>query len=466
MYNFIMQITNFLWSWPVAGVLLCAGLYYSVRLGFPQIRFFNKIIGTLKVERNSEEGGISGFAALCATVGGQVGTGSLVGVASALASGGPGALFWMWVTAIFGMALSFGEAVLGQLFHEKSADGNYYGGAPYYMRKGIPSKLCGIILACCTLCSAGLFIAMLQNNSISAAVVQLIPVSPIIPGIIVTLLAAVIVMGGVKRITDIASYVVPFMAIAYILVTLFIVITHIGELPAVIGNVLRSAFTIHAAAGGVVGYTIKEAFRHGVARGLFSNDAGNGAAATMHASANAKHPVKQGFAAMVGTFLTTIVICSCTGFAILLTGSMESGADGINLVQTAFSKAIGPAGSWFICGAMFFFGFTTLVADLFYGEVSIRYIFKENTEKLVKIYQVIALICVAIGSVVPLPSIWNMVDFIAAISIAVNVYALIKLFKYVGFVYKDYTNQLKQGVKEPLWNGDSDIKEEYSRQMK
>ena len=181
---------------------------------------------------------------------------------------------------------------------------------------------------------------MLQNNSITSAVTGVVNISPWIPGIIVTIITAVIVLGGVKRITDAASLIVPFMAVGYILITIIIIITHLSEVPAMFGSIFKSAFTLEAAAGGAVGYTIKEAVRNGVARGLFSNDAGNGTAAAMHASAHVKHPANQGFSAMFGTFMTTIIICSCTGFAILLTGALESGQDGVNLVQAAFSSML------------------------------------------------------------------------------------------------------------------------------
>lgn len=283
--GFIMAFNNVMWGWVLAVVLFGTGLIYSISLGFPQLRQISHIVRSLKGTLKADDGGVSGFAALCAAVGGQVGTGSLVGVASALAAGGPGALFWMWLTALLGMVLSFAEATLGQLYHEKDQDGNFYGGAPYYMRKGLGSKALGTIYAVMTVFAAGFCIAMLQNNSIASSVTSLIPVSPWIPGIIVTLLTAVIVFGGVKKITDTASLIVPFMAIGYVTITIVIVVLHIRELPGVIAMIFRQAFQVKAAAGGLAGYTIKEAIRNGVARGLFSNDAGNGAAAGMHASA-------------------------------------------------------------------------------------------------------------------------------------------------------------------------------------
>ena len=320
----ISEIGNFLWSYVVSFVLLGIGLYYAIRLGFPQFRHFGKLLSNVLKGQKTEDGAVSGFAAFCATVGSQVGTGSLVGVASALAAGGPGAMFWMWVVALLGMGISFGEAVLGQLFREKGEDGNYYGGVPYYIRNGLKLPWLGMVFAASMIFSVGFCIAMIQNNSIAAAFVEVVPIPRIVPGLVVTAVAALIVMGGVGRITDVASKVVPFMAGGFIFITIIILVLHAREIPTMFVTIVTSAFTGHAAAGGMIGYTVMRAFRQGVARGLFSNDAGNGAAANLNASAIVKHPMNQGMSAMLGTFITTIIICTCTGFAILLTGSLES----------------------------------------------------------------------------------------------------------------------------------------------
>lgn len=460
--SFITEFNNIMWGWVLAIILLGTGLFYSISMGFPQFRCIKHIAHSLKGTLKADDGGVSGFSALCAAVGGQVGTGSLVGVASALAAGGPGALFWMWVTAVFGMVLSFGEATLGQVFHEKDKNGNYYGGSPYYMANGLGNKPLAIAYAVTTIFAVGVCIAMLQNNSITSAVVGVVSVSQWIPGILVTIVAAVIILGGVKKITDTASLIVPFMAVIYIAITIVIVITHIQEVPSMFASIFKQAFNMHAAAGGVAGYTIKEAVRNGVARGLFSNDAGNGTAAGMHASAKVTHPANQGFSAMFGTFMTTIVICTCTGLSILLTGVLDSGQQGVNLVQSAFSKVLGPAGSWFVLLITILFCFTTLIADMFYGEVGVRYLFKNHVggaEKEVKIFQIIALILVTIGAALPLPIIWDLIDFCVAFLVFFNVYALLRLKKYVKFVLMDYLGQIKSGKAEPVWDEHIDIKE-------
>lgn len=453
----ISEIGNFLWSYVVSFVLLGIGLYYAVRLRFPQFRHFGKLLSNVLKGQKTEEGAVSGFAAFCATVGSQVGTGSLVGVASALAAGGPGAMFWMWIVALLGMGISFGEAILGQLFREKGEDGNYYGGAPYYMKNGLKLPGLGIVFAAGMIFSAGFCIAMIQNNSIASAFVEVVPVPRIVPGLVVTAVAALIVMGGVKRITDVASKIVPFMAGGFIIITIVILVLHAGEIPAMFVTIVTSAFTGHAAAGGVIGFTVMQAFRQGVARGLFSNDAGNGAAASINASAIVKHPANQGMSAMLGTFITTIIICTCTGFAILLTGSLESGKDGINLVQTAFGSTLGEFGKWVVLIAMILFGFTTLIADVFFGEAALRYLVKRHTDRYVLVYKIAALVVVTIGSVLALPTLWSFVDLCGALMILINAIPLLALFRCVKYVLRDYEAQLAGGISEPVWDEKTDI---------
>lgn len=459
----LAKIGNFLWSYPVAGFLLLTGIYYTVCLGVPQVRHFRRLLPTVLKGQKSESGTVSGFSAFCATVGGQVGTGSLVGVASAIAAGGPGAMFWMWVSALLGMAISFGEASLGQLFHMKGEDGNYYGGAPYYMKRGLNNGMLAALYAGTTIFAVGFCIAMIQNNSITAAIVEVIPVPKIIPGLIVGLVAALIVMGGVKRITDVASAIVPFMAGAYILITIVIVALNMGKVPQMLMDIISAAFTGKAAVGGMAGYTVQQAFRNGVARGLFSNDAGNGGASAMHASAVVRHPADQGLSAMLGTFLTTIIICSCTGFAILLTGAVSSGKDGINLVQAAFVSMLGEIGNWIVILAMILFGFTTLIADVFYGEASLRYLVKKNLDKVVFIYKIAAIVVIVIGSILSLPLLWTLVDLCAAFLVFFNLIPLIGLFGCVRYVMKDYDRQLASGNESPRWNTEIDVLKEVRK---
>lgn len=451
------QVIDILWGWLIAYILLAIGLYYSIRLGIPQLRYFKHALGVMKRSLKKKDGEISGFATLCAAVGGQVGTGSLVGVATALVAGGPGAIFWMWITALFGMAITFGETTLGQLFREKVEDGTYRGGPAFYIEKGLKNKTMAVVISICYIFAIGIFIASVQTNSIASAFTGVVDINPLIPGIGVVILTGIVIVGGVKRLVDFSSLIVPFMALSFIALTAFIVITNITAVPAMFGLIIKSAFTGEAAAGGVIGATVMEAFRYGMARGIFSNDAGNGSAGTMHAPADVKHPIEQSLLAMLGTFLTTIIICSCTAFAMLLTDVLGTGQDGVQLLQEAFGVSFGSFGKWVVFGAMFLFGFTTLLADVFYGETNIRYVFKNNSKPVIYLYRIILAIVLTISSIVPLTIIWASVDFLLAIIIILNVIALFGLFKYVRYAFNNYIHQLNNGITEPEWDRVIDV---------
>ena len=449
----ITAISDFLWGNIIGYVLLALGLVYSIGLIFPQVRYFGHALSVMRSSLRGCEGKISGFSTLMASVGSQVGTGSLVGVSSALAAGGPGAIFWMWVTAAFGMVITFGETVLGQIFRERQADGTYRGGAAYYIEEGLRNRPLAILIAVFYIFGIGIAIASIQTNSIANAVTDVIDVNPLVPGIIVIGLAGLVPVGGVRRLAEISNFIVPFMALGYLAVVVFIIAANVTALPTVIATIVNAAFNPAAAVGGVGGYTIMEAFRHGTARGLFSNDAGNGSAAMIHAPAEVRHPVQQAMLGMLGTFITTIVICSATAFAILMTGALAGGNDGINLLQDAFSVGVGDAGRWIVLGAMFLFGFTTLLADIFYGETNVRYIFRARAQGPIWVYRIIAVVLLAVSAVTPLSSVWAFVDFFMALIVFINLSALLILFPHVRNALRDYIRQRRAGVDQPVWTG-------------
>lgn len=458
--QYLLDAADFLWSNVIGYVLLGVGLYYSIRLGFPQFKYSGQIKKVLKKNLKASDG-VSGFAALATAVGGQVGTGSLVGVASALSFGGPGAIFWMWITALLGMVITFAETVLGQLYRVKLDDGTYRGGPAYYVQNGLHSRVFAVITAIFYIMGVGLCIAFMQSNSISQAFTGVVDANPIIPGIIVAIAAAIITIGGVKRLTDFSSRVVPIMAGAYVLVVLLIVITNISRFPQVLGLIFKSAFSAQAALGGLVGHTVMDAFRHGVARGLFSNDAGNGIAGIMHAAADVDHPAEQGFLGMFGTFVTTIIICSLSAFALLMTGVVgdpSTGDAGITLVQDAFQSIIGMPGRWLVFFAMLMFGFTTLIADLFYGESNIILIFKDKHIIPLWIYRIIAFVMFIVATQMDLEIVWGFIDVFVGLVVIINVVCLFLLFKDVRMVLNDYENQIDKGIEDPVW----DRKKEYN----
>lgn len=450
--DFILKAADFMWANVIGYVLLAVGLYYSIRLGFPQFRHARLIKKVIKKNLKASDG-VSGFAALATAVGGQVGTGSLVGVATAISLGGPGAVFWMWITALLGMVITFAETVLGQIYRVKIEDGSYRGGPSYYVQFGLKSRFMGIVTAFFYILGVGLCIAFMQSNSISQAFTGVVDLNPIIPGIVVTIAAFIITIGGVKRLTDFSSKVVPVMALAYIIVVLVIIITNISKFPAVLAMIFTSAFKPQAALGGMVGHTVMDAFRQGVARGLFSNDAGNGIAGIMHAAADVDHPAEQGFLGMFGTFVTTIIICSLSAFALLLTGVVgnpDSGV-GINLVQDAFQSILGVPGRWLVFFAMLMFGFTTLIADLFYGESNVRLIFKDKYKIPLWIYRIIAFIMFLVATQMDLELVWGFIDVFVGIVVFINVISLVFLFKDVKTILYDYQKQLKEGIENPVW---------------
>lgn len=455
--NIFIDIANFMWANVIGYVLLGVGLYYSIRLGFPQFRYAKDIFHVIKKNLKSDSN-VSGFAALATAVGGQVGTGSLVGVATALVAGGPGAIFWMWITALLGMIITFAETVLGQIYRVKLEDGTYRGGPAYYVRFGLKSRIMSVITAIFYIIGVGLCIAFMQTNSIAQALTGVSNINPIYIGVVITIIAAIVTIGGVKRLTDISSKIVPVMAGLYILAVLFILLTNITKVPAMFSDIFKGAFGLKQAFAGLGGYTVMTTFRYGVARGLFSNNAGNGIAGIMHASADVKHPAEQGFLGMFGTFVTTIIICTLTAFAIMLTGVLGNGNDGIVLVQDAFQSQLGNLGRWMIFFAMLMFGFTTLIADLFYGETNVLLIFKEKAKIPLWIYRLTAFAMFIISTKLDLHVVWGIIDVFVGIIVFINVISLFLLFKKVKEVMDDYERQKSQGIEDPLWKREEEYK--------
>ena len=455
----IKAINGVFWGWLIAGILLSCGIFYTIRLGFPQVRYFTQLVPNLwKASRDSS--GVSAFGALCSAIGSEVGAGSLVGVATALASGGPGAIFWMWITAILGMPIMFGEAVLAQIFRVKNEDGTTFRGGPaYYMRRGLNGKVLPVLFSISVILGNGVVYCMVQSNSIAGSFSGQAALPPLAIGAVLVMLVGLVIFGGIKRLSTVASYIVPFMAFAYIILALIVLVTHAEWIADMLRLIIESAFGVQQAAGGVLGYTVQEAFRYGVARGLFSNDAGAGTTPSMHAAANVKHPVNQGLSGMLGVFVTTIIVCSCTAFCILLSGALNGQLTGIQLTQAAFSYSFGDLGYWLVAAAMFLFGYTTLLANMYYGEVNTRYLFPDK-KYAVTAYRIFALCLILFGSIVPVVSMWEFADLFGALMVLFNVIALFRLSKYVAFALKDYQEQ-KKVSDTPMWDYDADIIERY-----
>lgn len=449
--GFLEKFASFLWGWFLIAILIGTGAFLTIRLKGVQFRYFGQAFKSIK-RSMKKTNGVSGFGALCAALGSQVGTGNLVGVASALVSGGPGAIFWMWVTALVGMATNFAEVVLGQIYREKNADGTYIGGPSYYISKGLKCKALGAAYTVFVVLGIGTIYVMLQSNSVVSAVGGMgMAISKIAIGIALMILTALVIFGGMKRLAEVASFVVPFMSFAYIIIAIIVIIINLRSMPAVFEMIFKSAFSVQAVSGGVMGHTIRSAIRYGVARGLFSNDAGNGTAAALHSAADVQHPVTQGFSGIIGVFVDTILICSCTALIILSTGALASGKQGIELTQYALSSVMGKPGAALIMIAMFLFGFTSLLADIQIGEVNLGWACKRNST-IIQCYRVIACILVAVGAVIPTTYLWVMVDILTAFMVLVNVIPLIAPSGKVSALVEDYEKQKTANIDEPKWS--------------
>ncbi|MBF1715453.1 MAG: alanine:cation symporter family protein, partial [Selenomonas sp.] len=347
-----------------------------------------------------------------------------------------------------------------QIFRVKNEDGTTFRGGPaYYMRRGLNAKVLPVLFSISVILGNGVVYCMVQSNSIAGSFSGQAALPPLAIGAVLVMLVGLVIFGGIKRLSTVASYIVPFMAFAYIILALIVLVTHAEWIADMLRLIIESAFGVQQAAGGVLGYTVQEAFRYGVARGLFSNDAGAGTTPSMHAAANVKHPVNQGLSGMLGVFVTTIIVCSCTAFCILLSGALNGQLTGIQLTQAAFSSSFGDLGYWLVAAAMFLFGYTTLLANMYYGEVNTRYLFPDK-KYAVTAYRIFALCLILFGSIVPVISMWEFADLFGALMVLFNVIALFRLSKYVAFALKDYQEQ-KKVSDTPMWDYDADIVERY-----
>ncbi|GAA3534858.1 sodium:alanine symporter family protein [Zobellella aerophila] len=448
MDTIISFINDLLWGSVLIYLLMGVGVFFTLRLSFVQFRHFGHMFSVLKHSRKSDAAGISSFQALCTSLAARVGTGNLAGVAVALYLGGPGAIFWMWLIALIGMSTAFVESTLAQLYKVKDEDGNYRGGPAYYMEKGLGMRWMGVLFAIFLIIAFGLVFNAVQANSISAAMDVAFGIPHWLSGVILVILAGLIIFGGLRTIARFAELVVPVMALAYLLIALVVVLLNITELPGVLALIVKSAFGLEQAGGGAMGYAISQALLNGIKRGLFSNEAGMGSAPNAAASATPypPHPASQGYVQMLGVFVDTIVICTCTASIILLSGQFEpgSGVTGIELTQRALSNEVGAWGNIFIAVAIFFFAFTSIVANYAYAENNL--IFLEHNHKAgLLVFRLFVLGMVMFGSIGELPTIWAMADASMGLMALLNLVAILLLSGVAVKLAKDYNDQMKLG---------------------
>ena len=439
--DFIGVLDNFVWGPPMMIMLVGTGIFLTIRLGFPQFKhtgYALKLIfkGALKKDSSEkEEGEITPFQALTSTLAATVGNGNIAGVATAVAAGGPGALVWMWLTALVGMCTKMCEATLGVKYRIKDKDGAYAGGSMYFIEKGLGQKWLGWLFAFFgAICAFGIG-DMVQTNSMALVGNSVFNIPVVVTGLVLTFLVWIVVIGGIKRIGEVTEKLVPFMAIFYILGALIIIISKINLLPWAFGEIFKSAFTGRAAFGGFAGATVAQAMRFGVARGIFSNEAGLGSASIAHAVAQTKHPVRQGTIAMIGVMIDTLIICSMTGIVIVMTGALETGLTSTALTAHAFTSVLGGVGGPIVALGSLLFGYSTIITWYYYGQQCSRYIFGPV---VVKPYAWLFVIVAFLGAVVKVPFVWLLTDALNGAMAIPNLIGLIFLSGVMAKEVKEY----------------------------
>ncbi|MFI3143631.1 alanine/glycine:cation symporter family protein [Streptococcus suis] len=428
MLELFKTINNLVWGPPLLLLLVGTGVYFTLRLGVFQIGKLPTAFRLIFSSDQSGQGDVSSFAALCTALAATVGTGNIVGVATAITTGGPGALFWMWVAAFFGMATKYAEGFLAIKYRTKDANGQAAGGPMHYITLGMGQKWKPLAIF---FAISGVLVALLgmgtfsQVNSIASSMSASFGLAPQLVSIVTAISIACFIFGGIEKISDVSTKIVPFMAILYILASLIVLVVHWNELLPTLGLVLKSAFSPAAAVGGFVGATVKEAIQRGIARGVFSNESGLGSAPIAAAAAKSDNPVEQGLISMTGTFIDTIIICTLTGLTILVTGQWSvEGLEGAPLTQAAFATVFGNTGSIALTISLVLFAFTTILGWSYYGERCIEFLF--GTKSILP-YRLLFVAMVALGGFLKLDLIWTIADIVNGLMALPNLIALLAL---------------------------------------
>ncbi|QBM18413.1 amino-acid carrier protein AlsT [Marinobacter sp. JH2] len=441
-------LNSIIWGYVLVYGLLAVGIFFTIRLGFLQFRHFGEMVRAIRGSRESDVHGISPFQALCTSLASRVGTGNLAGVAVALYLGGAGAIFWMWMVALVGMATGYAESTLAQLYKVRDGKGQYRGGPAVYIAKGLNAPWAAAIFAVCLIISFGLVFNAVQANSIADAMQGAFGAPKLGVGVVIAACAGVVIFGGLRKIVRFAEFVVPFMAGAYVLLALGVMAMNITEVPGILALIVKSAFGLEEAAGGAVG-SVTAAMLNGIKRGLFSNEAGMGSAPNIAATATPAphHPSSQGLVQAFGVFVDTIVVCTATAIMILLAGVLEpgSGVTGTQLTQQAMEVHLGEFGSYFIAVAILFFAFTSIVANYTYAENALVYLKGGNTLGLT-ILRLAALGMVIWGGYEAVVTVFNAADASMGLMAVINLIAIVLLSGTVIKLTKDYLAQRKEGV--------------------
>ena len=457
MNELITHINDAIWGYVLIGVLVACGVWFTWKTKGVQFRMIGEMFrlltdsatsGTNKLsDKNERHKHISSFQAFAVSVATRVGTGNLAGVATAIAIGGPGAVFWMWIIALLGSATAFIESTLGQLFKQRHKD-SFIGGPAYYILKGLHCKWMAYLFAILITITFGLSYNSIQSNTICGAMQEAFGWNPLVVGVVLSVMALFIVFGGIHRIANVSAVLVPLMAIGYFVLAIVIVLMNIHLIPHVMKVIVTSAFGFEQSVGGALGATIM----NGVKRGLFSNEAGEGSAPNVAATATVSHPVKQGLIQALGVFTDTLLVCSCTAFVILISGLYQTPElNGIALTQAALNSEIGSIGPVFIAVAIFLFAFSSIIGNYYYGEANIRFMTSNVT--ILTVYRIFSAgVLVMFGALASLEIVWNLGDLCMALLTACNLVAIIALGKYAFRLLDDYRQQKRDGIKEPTFH--------------
>ena len=450
-YKWMTLVNDALWTYILIAMLMGCAVWFTLKTRFVQFRMIREMIRLLGDSAGRGDKGekhISSFQAFAISLASRVGTGNLAGVATAIAVGGPGAIFWMWVIALLGASSAFVESTLAQLYKVKGKN-SFIGGPAYYMKKGLKQPWMGMLFAVLITITFGFAFNSVQSNTICAAIEHAFGFNHVPMGFIITALTLIIIFGGIQRIAKVSSVIVPVMALGYIGLALAIVILNITHLPAVIEMIVSHAFGWQQALGGGVGMALMQ----GIKRGLFSNEAGMGSAPNVAATAFVSHPVKQGLIQTLGVFTDTLIICTCTAFIILFSGApLDGSANGVQLTQQALTNEIGASGGIFVAVALFFFAFSSIVGNYYYGEANIRYVTRRKW--VVYTYRLLVGGMVLFGSLASLDFVWSMADITMGLMAICNLIAISFLGKYAFRLLNDYRSQKRSGIKNPVFTKD------------
>ena len=444
----INTANDVLWTYVLIAMLLGCAVYFTWRTRFVQFRNLREMIRLLTEGAPKSSDGkqqVSSFQAFAVSIASRVGTGNLAGVATAIAVGGAGAVFWMWLIALLGSVNAFVESTLAQLYKRKDKD-SFIGGPAYYMQYGLGKRWMGVLFAVLIAVTFGFAFNSVQSNTICAAWEHAFGFNHTWMGIGFTVATIMIIFGGIHRIARVSSWLVPIMAVGYILLALGVVIFNIAEIPSVIAHIFRSAFGWEQAVGGGMGAAVMQ----GIKRGLFSNEAGMGSAPNVAATASTSHPVKQGFIQALGVFTDTLLICSCTAFIILVSNpSPDTSLNGIQLTQAAFAAQVGNLGSVFVAIAILLFAFSSIIGNYYYGEANIRFISRKPL--YLWLYRILVSGMVMCGAVMSLDLAWNLADVTMGLMTICNLIAIVLLSRQALWLLRDYTAKKRQGISSPTF---------------